>query len=94
MACASPTIRPTCELCRLYLGNARILNFLDISATNDFSFPLDSLAFQNEGIIGSYPSSPKSSSVLGGVSLDQSSGLNHCFFKSRCCSEDSMILSI
>jgi hypothetical protein len=94
MACASPTTRPTCELCRLYLGNARILNFLDISATKDFSFPLDSSASHNEGIIGSCLSSPKSSSVSSGVSLDQSSGSKRYSSMSGCCNEDSMTLSI
>jgi hypothetical protein len=63
MACSSLIARPTCEPCHYYRGDRRILDFLDISATDNSTFPLDSLASSDDGIIGSCPSSSRFSSV-------------------------------
>jgi hypothetical protein len=65
MARASSIAGRSCELHHHYLGYPRVLDFLDISATIDFAFPLDSSASSNEGVIGSCPSSSESSSDSG-----------------------------
>jgi hypothetical protein len=41
--CASPPRRPTCVPRRRHVRDPRILNFLDITATVDASFPTDCL---------------------------------------------------
>jgi hypothetical protein len=41
MECASPPRRPTCVPRHRHVGDPRVLNFLDISATVDASFPAD-----------------------------------------------------
>jgi hypothetical protein len=65
MACASLTAGCTCEPCCRYLGDCRVLDFLDISATDDFSFPPDSSTSSYESVIGSCLSSSRPSSVSG-----------------------------
>jgi hypothetical protein len=65
MARASLIARPTCEPCHYYRGDRRILDFLDISASDDSAFPPDSLASSDDGVIGSGPLSSGSTFVLG-----------------------------
>jgi hypothetical protein len=43
MAPVSPPRRPTCVPHHRHVGDPRVLNFLDISATVDTSFPADCL---------------------------------------------------
>ena len=45
----------TCEPRRHYLGDPMVLDFLDISATDDFAFPLDCSASYDKGVIYLYP---------------------------------------
>jgi hypothetical protein len=51
MARTSPTTGPTSELHLCYLEDPRVLDFIDISATNDFADPLDSSASCDEDVI-------------------------------------------
>jgi hypothetical protein len=41
MARASPPRRPSCVACRRHIEDPRVLEFLDITATIDASFPTD-----------------------------------------------------
>jgi hypothetical protein len=65
MAHTSPTPGLIYEPCRHYLGVPKVLDFLDISAIDDFAFPLNSSTSWDEGFIGPYSSSSKSNSVSG-----------------------------
>jgi hypothetical protein len=71
-----------------------VLDFLDISTTDDFAYPLDSSTSRDEGIIGSCPSFSGSNSILGEIFANSSGGSKHYSSMSRCCSDDSMSLSI
>jgi hypothetical protein len=65
IARASPTRQPTCVPNRCHLVDLRILDLLDISATDDTSFLLD---FSNFG----------STSLFGGISERTSSMSTRC----------------
>jgi hypothetical protein len=65
MAHASSTVGHTSEPRHCYLKDPMGLNFLNISATEDFSFPPNSSASSDEGITGSCTSSFQSNFVSG-----------------------------
>jgi hypothetical protein len=49
---ASPARRPTCVPCRRRIGYPRVLEFLNIDATNDISFPLNCSNFGSSSLFG------------------------------------------
>jgi hypothetical protein len=52
MACAFPPRLPTCVPRRRHVGDPRVLNFFDISATIDTLFPTDCSNFGSNSLFG------------------------------------------
>jgi hypothetical protein len=83
MACALATLGPTSLLRPRYFGNPRVLNFLDLSVSKDFTITLNSSDFDDERSPDSCQSSFESRfySAEASVDLSGSSGCNSSFFR-------------
>jgi hypothetical protein len=90
MACALVTSGPTSLPRPRYLGDPRVLNFLDLFASEDFAIILSSSDSGDEGSLDSYQSSLESTfySIEALVDLSSSSGCSSSL--SRCSSDGSI----
>jgi hypothetical protein len=70
MACALAILVPTSLPRFCILGDPRVLNYIDMSTTEDFAITLSSSYFKDEGSPNSYQSSSESSCYSREVSVD------------------------
>jgi hypothetical protein len=94
MACALATSRPTSLPSPRILGDPRVLNFFDLSASEDFATTLSSYDSDDERSPDSFQSSSESRfyPTDDSVDLSGSSGCNSSF--SRCSNDGSISQSI